>query len=536
MGLNLIPRIHNGLKRRWVHRQSDRQTERLAREIERHAPAPEGSPVVIYNASTRLEGMSLNAAFALMTGWALRLQGVPVIHFVCKAGLTRCMLGTNRDDPSQPPPCKLCVAKSKHIYTRADVRWYEFKLDPDLEARLQGLSLDELVAFEYGGLPLGRLTLPSLRWALRLYHLPDTPGTVFLYRQYILSAWRVAQEFSSLLVQANPLAVVVFNGIAYPEAVAAHIARSRAIPVITHEVGLQPFSAFFTYGEATAYPLDIPADFELDAARNQRLDAYLSKRFKGDFTMAGIKFWPEMKQLPQALLDKAANFQQIVPVFTNVIFDTSQEHANVLFEHMFAWLDQVAEIMRAHPETLFVLRAHPDESRPGKASRETVAAWAERSGVLQLPNVEFVPSTEPLSSYELIQRSKFVMVYNSTIGLEASILGAAVLSGGRSRYTQLPTVCLPSSAEEHRRQAEEWLQAQTVWIPEEYQRNARKFLYYQLFRSSLPFNDVLEEDGVWRGFVRPKDVSWQAFLPQNSPTFRTILDGILKQKEFILPE
>jgi hypothetical protein len=192
--------------------------------------------------------------------------------------------------------------------------------------------------------------------------------------------------------------------------------------------------------------------------------------------------------------------------------------------------------MRAHPETLFVLRAHPDESRPGKASRETVAAWAERSGVLQLPNVEFVPSTEPLSSYELIQRSKFVMVYNSTIGLEASILGAAVLSGGRSRYTQLPTVCLPSSAEEHRRQAEEWLQAQTVWIPEEYQRNARKFLYYQLFRSSLPFNDVLEEDGVWRGFVRPKDVSWQAFLPQNSPTFRTILDGILKQKEFILPE
>ena len=65
----------------------------------------------------------------------------------------------------------------------------------------------------------------------------------------------------------------------------------------------------------------------------------------------------------------------MVPVFTNVIFDTSQPHSNVVFPHMFAWLDCVLELVRAHPETLFVIRAHPDEIRPGKESRESVAQW-----------------------------------------------------------------------------------------------------------------------------------------------------------------
>ncbi len=50
--------------------------------------------MIFFNASTRLVGMSLNAAFQQTAAWALRLAGTPVIHFVCQAGLSRCVLGT----------------------------------------------------------------------------------------------------------------------------------------------------------------------------------------------------------------------------------------------------------------------------------------------------------------------------------------------------------------------------------------------------------------------------------------------------------
>jgi len=245
--------------------------------------------------------------------------------------------------------------------------------------------------------------------------------------------------------------------------------------------------------------------------------------------MAGIRFWPEMHGLDQAFVDKLGKFKQLVPIFTNVIFDTSQVHANTTFPDMFAWLEQVLELIRAHPETFFVVRAHPDETRPQKESRETVQAWAERRGLKQLPNAMFIAPSEYISSYEMIQRSKFVMVYNSSIGLEASLMGAPVLCAGKSRYTPFNTVYLPLTAESHHQQAENFLAAEQITPPAEFKLNARRVLYYQLFRTSLPFDAYLEAQKL-PGFVIFKaGLDWKQLLPENSPTMQAILDGLLEE-------
>jgi len=232
-------------------------------------------------------------------------------------------------------------------------------------------------------------------------------------------------------------------------------------------------------------------------------------------------------------LQKAARFKQIVPIFTNVIFDTSQPHANTLFEDMFDWLDLVLEVIRKHPETLFVIRAHPDELRVRKSSRETVEGWVTSRGVDKEPNVIFVDPRETLSSYELIQKSKFVMVYNSTIGLEASIMGAAVLCAGKARFTQYPTVFFPRTVDEIRRKMKEFLELEKIEVPPEFKRNARRFLYYQLFRTSLPFGDFLEPS-VRTTQTRLKTFRLEKLL--ESDAVKVILDGLLAGGDFLLRE
>jgi hypothetical protein len=438
------------------------------------------------------------------------------------------------------------------------VNWFTFERDKELERALENLSVEELSKYEYvvasrslakqsprneeiasrrlaKTLPLGALCLPGLRWILRIHHLNDDEDTRYLLREYILSAWNVAQKFSNFLDETNPRAVVVFNGQFFPEATARYIAQKRGIRVITHEVGLQPASAFFTDGEATAYPIHIPDDFELNDEQNARQDAYLAKRFQGDFTMAGIKFWADMKGLDESFLQKSAGFKQIVPIFTNVIFDTSQPHANTVFEDMFDWLDLTLEVIREHPGTLFVIRAHPDELRVRKSSRETVAGWVAGHGVDQEPNVVFVGPNESLSSYELIQRSKFVMVYNSTIGLEASIMGAAVLCAGKARFTHAtqPTVFFPQTVDEVRRKMKEFLEAGKIDVPPEFKRNARRFLYYQLFRTSLPFGEFLEPS-VRTTQTRLKSFELDTLL--EAEALKVILEGLLEGGDFLLKE
>lgn len=542
----LFLRIKNRLQREGRDALSNFRLLRMGLRVAYQSHLQQGlKPVFFFNASTRLTRMSLNAAFSLLTAWGLQLAGVPVVHFACQAGMSRCVLGTNRDDPMALPPCRRCIAQTRRLLFSAPVTWFSFREHVALDQQLEGKSVQELNTFSFelardGNptimLPLGELVTPALRWVLRRHHLIDDVPTRLFYREYIRSAYRVAQEFSQALDDFDPQCVVLFNGQFFPEATARWLAVQRGVRVITHEVGLRPFTAFFTEGEATAYPLNISPDFELNETQNKRLDEYLSQRFQGQFSMAGIRFWSKMTQLDERFLQRAAGFQQVVPVFTNVIFDTSQPHSNTVFPHMFAWLDLILEIARKHPETLFVIRAHPDEARPGKESRESVRQWVQQNQAESLPNILFVDSQQPLSSYELIQRSKFTMIYNSTIGLEASILGLPVLCGGRSRFTQLPTVFFPATSVEYRKKAEEFLAAQQIDVPPDFKRNARRFLYYQLFISSLPFGEFLEEDGVWPGFARLRAFHWQRLLPQNSPAQQVVQDGILRGGDFMLKE
>jgi hypothetical protein len=519
-----------------LRQANDRRVLRLSKSVQRSKPNDMGKkPVVFFNASTRLGGISLNAGFATLAAMRLQLEGIPVHFFGCRSGLHRCTLGVMMNGAENEPPCKTCIAQAEVMYSSASTHWFEYEEDPELAVELQDRSVASMERFQFRNIPLGKLTLPSMRWSLRIHHLQDEEATRALYRSFIQSAYGVINDFDRLLVDTDPQCVIVFNGISYPEASARWAARQRGIRVVTHEVAHQPITAFFADGQVTAYPVDIPDDFELDEAQNTRLDEYLADRFKGNFTMAGFQFWPEMKDLDEDLLEKINSFKQLVPIFTNVIFDTSQVHANVLFEHMFAWLDQFLEIIRAHPETLFVIRAHPDELRLNsrKQAEEKVDDWVAENKVAELENVIYIPPLEFISSYALIRRAKFVVAYNSTIGLEAALMGKPVLNGGKARYTQYPCVFLPESAADHRQKADELLNAETLEIPAAFIRNARRFQYYQLWRTPLPFDEFMEPHDT-RGYVHVKPVTAEDV--KNSKTLKVIRDGIIDGADFLYPE
>ena len=496
------------------------------------------SPIVFFNASTRLHRLSLNGAFGLLASWALRAEGVPIRHLVCEQGMWPCVLGTDRRDPRAHPPCAPCQALSATLFPEEMVT--TLRLDRAIYSQvlgeLAGRPLADLAVWSYRGLALGELCLPSVRWILRRHHLPDTERVRALYRGYLASAASLSLQLETALSRLSPRALALFNGVFYPEALAREIARAHSIPVVTHEVGLAPNSAFFTRGEATFRETPVAVGSQLGVDKDRQLDSYLGDRFRGSFSMAGIRFWETMESIPAWLQAKQGQFRQTVVVFTNVVFDTSQVHANTVFGDMFAWLDLLAGTVERHPETLFVFRAHPDEDRPGKESQESVAEWFGRSSLRVLPNAVLIEPRQPISSYELIRASKLVLVYNSSVGLEASVLGAPVLCAGRARYTQVPSVFVARNRTEYSRQLEEFLEAESIQVPPEFQQIARAFLHAELFEASLDLSEFIEPMAGFPGMVtfrrfepdrllhsRPLDqirrgfVANSSFLVQDSP-------------------
>jgi hypothetical protein len=516
--------------------RNDWQTILMARQVQSRAQPDQGRlPVVFFNASTRIRGHSQNAAFSLLAAWVARLSGVRVIHFICWSGMSHCVLGTDQDAPERGMPCKLCIRQSKVNTTGAEVGGFTYQQDDQLAAILQTLSLDELLRYEHplpdfgGSIPLGKLVLPSLRWRLRLQTIRDDETSRFICREFMLSAWNVARKFSVLLEKVKPQAVVLFNGMHFPEATAAWLCRQRGVRAITHESGFQPLSGYFVGGDVTKYPIRIP-EVELAPEQNVRLEEDLQRRWRGDFSMAGIKFWNEMHALPEQLVQKAAMFRQVAAVFTNVIFDTTQIHANTIFADMFAWLDTLLDVFKAHPETFFVLRAHPDEARPGKTSRESVAMWFEQKAAA-LPNVAFIPPQERISSYELIRRSRFVLTYNSQIGLEAMMMGVPALGAAHAPFVDYDTIFYESNRAAYLQRLESFFTATRLEVPVDAVIRTRRFMYYRYYRFSLPFGEFIEPTAP-SGYVRLKKFSWKAL--EKSPTARALLDGLFHGKRFEL--
>ncbi|MBN1264747.1 MAG: hypothetical protein JXA25_04590 [Anaerolineales bacterium] len=527
---------------RFTRRLEDLSLYRRVRQINRslvsRVPHGQAGPVVFFNASSRINRLSQNAAFSLITSWGMRTSEIPVRYLVCTAGMLHCQIGarlkSGADVPREKPDCGSCMKLSDRLFPEglADrIRWQS----PGFEKELEGLSIEKLKQYEWEGIHLGELCLPSLRWALGRHNLVDDEPTRSLMRKFLLSAGNVAQYFKEYAARVSPAAVVIFNGVSFPEAVVRHICLEKQIPVVTHEVSALPFTSFFSHDHATAYRMDIPKTFQLSAEDERILDLYLSRRFKGDFSMAGIRFWPEIKQLGKELTTRIEACKQMVVVFTNVIFDTSQIHANVLFEDMFAWLEDILQRAKRHPETLFIIRAHPDELRRNKESRETVEERVRKYCNTGCENILFIGPDDYLNSYELIQRAKFVMVYNSSIGLEASLLGKPVLCGGQSRYSHYPTVLLPDSVEAYRFTLEDFLADHDIEWSDSYLKEARRFMYFHLAYVSLDFSPFLRQQKHARGQIILKPFDMDLLQTSENALMEVLQDGILRSGSFRYP-
>jgi hypothetical protein len=504
----------------------------LAETIE--DPDPNSNPVIFFNASTRIHRLSLNAAFSMLAGWGLRLRGTNVLNLLCDWGMEQCILGTAWEDLSKPPPCKQCLKFSSLLFPAERV--IRLRRDHPAWADLPDISntsLEQLIAYSFKDYPLGKICLAGLQWAMRKTNLEDRPAIRSVFHQYLKSAAFLVLRFEEIFSGLKPQALVVFNGIFYPEAVAREVAARQGIPVVTHEVGLRPYSAFFSHQHATFRQVDIPDGFELTEVENERLDEYLEDRFSGRFSMAGIEFWPKLESTPDWLNAKIGMFKNMVVVFTNVIFDTSQIHANAVFKDMFEWLDGLVEFIREHPDYLFIIRAHPDEDRDGKHSRESVSDWIRRVDLLSQNNVAFIEPSEYVSSYELIERSTLVLVYNSSIGLEASIMGKRVVCAGKARYTQANTVFFPDTIGSYWITLEELIKDRDSKSPADFRSNARKLLHIESFQACLEFTRYLKPDPVLPGMV-----VFSEFDPaqlKTDPVLDVIRNGILETRPFILP-
>lgn len=345
------------------------------------------------------------------------------------------------------------------------------------------------------GLRIGDAIEASLaRFTLTGSVTSDAPIIAAARRGFLASADFLATTYEAMLDQLQPDRIVVLNGLFLPEQLLMALARERGIQVLTYEQGgyIRDSLIFAWNRPANRVMLTEPwsryRDLPLTDAEEARLAQYLLQRASG--AVGSQRLWPQIQADRQAIRAQLGlDDRPIVSVFTNILWDTAMYQTQVAFPSMFDWLQVTISELSQRPDVQTVLRVHPAEVRiKNRESRDPVLDRFQAAFPDPPKHIHLVRPEETLSSYALIEMSRAVTVYNTTIGLEAALRGVPVALSALAHYRSKGFTTDMESPQQYR----DWLR-QLPRIPPlttEQTALARRYAHLYFFRFMIPFRFV----------------------------------------------
>jgi len=392
---------------------------------------------------------------------------------------------------------------------------------------------EDLRQVGYKGYPLFQIAKWSAYRYLRRTDTVDPNGRDrWIFTEMMKNA-RVALDVAERVLANFPFdAVLVWNGLNVTQRAAVEVARRLHIPFYAFEVGLNKNTCVMAQNQ-TAVPWNFGrawAEWEnrpLSEAQRIWIEEYLRSRERRENLShpCGSGDPLEREELEERL--EIPPGAKIVPLFTNVTWDTTMEEVHRPFENQLRWIEATCEFFATRPDHVCVIRIHPGEMLWGK--------WETREPVWDLirhlsfpPNVRIVRPETELDSYSLMRHASFGVPYISTAGIELACKGKPVITAGNGQYRGKGFTWDPESREHY---AE--LLRRLCCRPEappNSEEMAKRYAY-MFFRWASQRLDFMEEP--MHGVGKPLWRKVSDLAPGSFPCLDRIVDTVLGRRNFI---
>ena len=226
----------------------------------------------------------------------------------------------------------------------------------------------------------------------------------------------------------------MLSGLFFAEAVMSELATRRGIRVVSYEFPGWGGTVFI----ANDYAAGLYDTSKLWAARGRRPPTPAERERVLDEMAARRSGTSQVWQTYDANGGEPGATESArtrVVLFTNVSWDTAVTMRDIGFVDMYDWLTEVVDWARCRDDVILDIRVHPGETRMRGFETNDSAVDYIRGRFPQLPpHVRIYDADDAVNSYALIEQASVVLVYSSTIGLEAVVLGKPTLVAADSHY------------------------------------------------------------------------------------------------------
>jgi hypothetical protein len=482
----------------------------------------------------------IHMAWESTLAWAVRLRGAQSHSFSCSGGLPICHYVDMAH--SGPLPCTFCsyqleaqlrLFKLPHSALRDYISLDEMQR---ISEQVKGDSIGELRRFEYKTVPVGNMAGISASWHLGRADISTHERALPVLRDFITTGSIMVNVGERLFERIKPDVVVILNGMLVTDRVLMELARRRGVPVVTYERGWIADTLLFARNEP-ANRADIEQlgiawrDGRLTGDQNRVLDEYLAERRTGGRCV--VDYWPSVLDNRRRIVEDLSldPTLPIVTLFSNLEYDTAVLEMDIGFDCMFSWLTQVVEYASRSCQFQLIIRIHPAEARLPKVERADLLLPRILAAFPELPPwIKVVPPESPISSYSLVSLSEMVLVYSSTIGLEAALSGKPVVVAAEVHYRGKGfTYDVTSPADLISILSDP---ASCPPVSELQIDLARRYSYSFFFRFMMPF-DLVREPVL--GYPQFEFQSLEDLKSGRHKALDVICDALLGEKPFALP-
>lgn len=313
---------------------------------------------------------------------------------------------------------------------------------------------------------------------------------VVLHQDLIKKILQVALEvyfsFVNYIEKSPPDLVVMFNGRFAAFRPLLRIARKHGIDVEVHERG--GVTGRYSLSRNT-YPHDL-GDMKQELARVNR-ETSLSDEERGGVARKWFEdrmrgkdqgWYSFTKHHSDGLLPAGYDYSRLnVVIFNNSEdeFVAIREWYSGNHEDQNTIIGKLVGTLSGRPDCMIYLRVHPNMARIDNSQIRGIAELKE-----QYPDLSVIPSDSKISTYALLRAADLVVVFGSTVGVEAAYLGKPCLLMGRAIYEDIP-VCHQISEPGELESIVQTIRAGGVPIdPEEQLNSALQYGFYQAARGT----------------------------------------------------
>lgn len=138
-----------------------------------------------------------------------------------------------------------------------------------------------------------------------------------------------------------------------------------------------------------------------------------------------------------------------VLIALNSSWDSAALGLHTVFDSTREWIVETVRFLLENTDAPVIVRQHPVE-------RLAIARSSDDYRTLLQQNfgdhtrLHFVAAEDPVNSYDLLEQVRAVVVYTSTIGLEAATQGKPVVTESRAYYADLGFVCQATRLDDYR--------------------------------------------------------------------------------------